>query len=167
MPLGTDTLTSSPESDKLSNSAPSASNGLVIPRLAGDSTQSNSSTHDASEAKRECQGLVAPLREDAPWIFRYGKTEETLEDGSCEEIKRLGIGRPQQLDSLSDHVGCFQTSNGSVAVSMDVDWKTDIHINLHDIIYEQGEEKALSAAERISRRDYYLIGFGTQFETLL
>ncbi|TGO35668.1 hypothetical protein BHYA_0150g00150 [Botrytis hyacinthi] len=139
-----------PESEKLSNSAPSALNGSIVPRLAEDSTQSTSSTHDASVAKRESQGLVAPLREGAPWTFRYKKTEETLKNGSCEEIKKLGIGRPQRFDSLSDHFGCLETSNGSVAVSMDVDWKIDIHVTLQDITYEQEEEKALQNKLKIS-----------------
>ncbi|TGO58700.1 hypothetical protein BCON_0052g00450 [Botryotinia convoluta] len=161
MPLDTDSLTSSPESKKLSNSAPSALNGLIVPRLAESYTQSASSTYDASEAKR----FVTPLREDAPWNVRYQKTEEILEDGFCEEMERLGIGRPQQFDNVSDYFGCVETSDISVAASMNVNWEIGIHVNVQDITFEQGEGNVLSAAERISRRGYDLIGFGTQFET--
>ncbi|TGO62731.1 hypothetical protein BOTNAR_0109g00070 [Botryotinia narcissicola] len=99
-----------PESDKFLNSAPSTFNGSIVPRLAEYTTQSISPAYDASEAKRESQGLVAPLKKDIPWRFRSKYTEEAVEDGSGEEIKRLGIGRSPQFDSLSDQFGCFETS---------------------------------------------------------
>ncbi|KAF5877857.1 uncharacterized protein Bfra_000019 [Botrytis fragariae] len=145
----------SPESDRLSDSAPS----LSVPRIAESTTQSTSSTYDTSEAKRESQGFVAPLRGDAPWNVRFQKTEEILEDGFCEEKRRLGIGRPQKFDIVFDHFGCVKTSNISVAASMNVNWEIDVHVNVQYITSEQGEGNLLSAAERISRRDYDLIGF--------
>ncbi|TGO20390.1 hypothetical protein BPAE_0300g00070 [Botrytis paeoniae] len=137
-PIGYGTPDRCPESDKLSNSAPSALNGLNVPRLAESSTQSASSIYDASEAKRESQGFVAPLREDAPWNVRFQKIEEILEDSFCEEKGRLGIGRPQQFDNVSDHFGCVETSNISVATSMNINWEIDVHdlpsyVSLRDI----------------------------------
>ncbi|TEY77511.1 hypothetical protein BOTCAL_0054g00410 [Botryotinia calthae] len=174
----------SPEDDKSSTSSSRAFNGtlvalfipfpgLTIPRprtticvqeyLAESSTQSACSKNGTSEATRESQGLVARLKENAPWNVRYQKVEETLAADFCEGMERLGIGRPQQVDNVVDHFGCVGSSNVSVAASMNVDWEIDI--NGQDNTNEQGEEIALSGAERISRRDYYLIGFGTQFET--
>ncbi|KAM0182550.1 hypothetical protein ACHAPF_000793 [Botrytis cinerea] len=129
MPLDADTLASSPEDDKPRNTI------CVQEYLGESSTQSACSTNGTSEATRESQGLVARLKKNEPWNFRYQKTEETLADDFCEGMERLGIGRARQVDNIADHFSCVGTSSVSVAASMNVDWKIDI--NVQDDTHEQ------------------------------
>ncbi|KAI9644043.1 hypothetical protein NHQ30_007395 [Ciborinia camelliae] len=104
------------------------------------------------------------LVNDRAHELQYQKAEDDFSDGLSIMVENLSIEMPQRQYFVAAHSYGFayaEASTSSMAVNFNADQETGMHVKLQDITYEQC---VMTEAETYARRDYNLLGIGTQFE---